>query len=197
MRSATLPAPAIGRHFARFCEHLHGRARRRRQHRGAGHVRPPALRSGRRHRLPGAPGDRGIGHRRRSPRSSPTSRCVRPSSPTRTTPSWPSTGSATGSRSAARPFPDLGRDGDLVELPFWHLAEERRAVWARRGETIEVARGRRDVMSLPPIRRAAAEAAAASALDDRAEGGHADAVQPACSWRTCSSTASAAPATTW
>lgn len=41
----------------------------------------------------------------------------------------------TGTRSAAQPFPDLRVEGDLVELPFWHLAEGgRRPVWARTGD---------------------------------------------------------------
>lgn len=38
----------------------------------------------------------------------------------------------TGTRSAAQPFPDLRIDGDLVELPLWWVAGGRRqAVWAR------------------------------------------------------------------
>lgn len=42
----------------------------------------------------------------------------------------------TGTRSAAQPFPDLGVDGDLVELPVWHLAGGSRAtVWARTGDS--------------------------------------------------------------
>jgi len=40
----------------------------------------------------------------------------------------------TGTRGAAQPFPDLRREGDLVELPLWHLADgARHSVWARTG----------------------------------------------------------------
>ncbi len=40
----------------------------------------------------------------------------------------------TGTRSAAQPFPDLRVEGGLVELPFWLLdGERRRTVWARPG----------------------------------------------------------------
>jgi len=40
----------------------------------------------------------------------------------------------TGTRSAAQPFPDLQVEGEMVELPFWHLAGGSRAtVWARTG----------------------------------------------------------------
>ncbi|HEY5548919.1 MAG TPA: hypothetical protein VIL17_04935 [Coriobacteriia bacterium] len=41
----------------------------------------------------------------------------------------------TGTRSAAQPFPDLQSDGDLVELPFWLLDSGRRTVWARVGDS--------------------------------------------------------------
>ena len=37
--------------------------------------------------------------------------------------------------SAAQPFPDLRVEGDLIELPFWHLADGRRTVWARTGSS--------------------------------------------------------------
>jgi hypothetical protein len=40
----------------------------------------------------------------------------------------------TGTRSAAQPFPDLRVQGELVELPFWHLAGGRKTLWARTGE---------------------------------------------------------------
>ncbi len=40
----------------------------------------------------------------------------------------------TGVRTAAQPFPDLKSDGDLVELPMWDLRKGRRAaMWARTG----------------------------------------------------------------
>lgn len=39
-----------------------------------------------------------------------------------------------GLRSAAQPFPNLQREGDLVELPFWLLRDgRRRPVWAQTG----------------------------------------------------------------
>ena len=38
-----------------------------------------------------------------------------------------------GTRGAAQPFPDLAVDGDLVELPFWLLGGGRRTLWARTG----------------------------------------------------------------
>jgi len=40
----------------------------------------------------------------------------------------------TGTRSAAQPFPDLASEGDLVELPLWRLDGGRRTVWARVGD---------------------------------------------------------------
>jgi hypothetical protein len=40
----------------------------------------------------------------------------------------------TATRNAAQPFPDLELSGELVELPFWHLAGGRRTLWARTGE---------------------------------------------------------------
>jgi hypothetical protein len=40
----------------------------------------------------------------------------------------------TGTRNPAQPFPDLRIEGDLVELPVWHLAGGRRTVWARTGD---------------------------------------------------------------
>ncbi len=40
----------------------------------------------------------------------------------------------TGTRSSAQPFPDLGLAGELVELPLWLIADDRRrTVWARTG----------------------------------------------------------------
>ena len=39
----------------------------------------------------------------------------------------------TGTRGAAQPFPDLDVEGDLVELPLWLLGGGRRTVWARAG----------------------------------------------------------------
>ncbi len=41
----------------------------------------------------------------------------------------------TGTRSLAQPFPDLRVEGDLLELPLWDLSDRgRRTVWTRAGE---------------------------------------------------------------
>jgi hypothetical protein len=40
----------------------------------------------------------------------------------------------TGTRSAAQPFPDLAVEGELVELPLWQIDGARRTVWVRTGE---------------------------------------------------------------
>jgi hypothetical protein len=42
--------------------------------------------------------------------------------------------SRTATRSAAQPFPDLVVSPEAVELPFWHLGDARRTVWARSGD---------------------------------------------------------------
>jgi hypothetical protein len=48
----------------------------------------------------------------------------------------------TSTRSAAQPFPDVRREGDLVELPFWWLDDGRRhSVWARLGRPALVVDG--------------------------------------------------------
>lgn len=44
----------------------------------------------------------------------------------------------TGLRSAAQPFPDLRTEGDLVELPFWHLGDGRQTIWARTGDAAAI-----------------------------------------------------------
>lgn len=42
-------------------------------------------------------------------------------------------------RGSARPFPDLRVENGLVELPFWHIADGRReSVWARPGAVVEL-----------------------------------------------------------
>ncbi len=42
----------------------------------------------------------------------------------------------TGIRSAARPFPDLGIEGDMIETPFWAIVEgQRTAVWLRESDS--------------------------------------------------------------
>jgi hypothetical protein len=45
-------------------------------------------------------------------------------------------------RSAAQPLPDLARDGDLLEIPFWHLtAQGRSTLWVRPGRRPELFAG--------------------------------------------------------
>lgn len=68
--------------------------------------------------------------------------------------------SRTGARSAARPFPDLGRDGGLVEAPFWYLGERREAVHVRAGAATEVVVAGKTVAVLPAEGAGAADALA-------------------------------------
>ncbi len=67
-------------------------------------------------------------------------------------------------RGKARPFPDLGREAGLVELPFWHVAHERRAVWARLGDRVDVLAGGDVLLTLPTDPREAARAVAEASL---------------------------------
>jgi hypothetical protein len=68
-------------------------------------------------------------------------------------------------RSKARPFPDLRRDGDMQEVPFWHLGGTRGSVWARRiGEAVEVLASGETIATLPLDPRQAAVATAAADL---------------------------------
>jgi hypothetical protein len=69
----------------------------------------------------------------------------------------------TGVRSAAQPFPDLRVDGDLVELPLWHLGEGRTTVWVRAVEHPEVVVGHETLAVLDAC-DTAADVLAASAL---------------------------------
>jgi hypothetical protein len=69
----------------------------------------------------------------------------------------------TGTRSAAQPFPDLRFDGDLVELPFWHLGPGRSTVWARAGTSRALVVDGEDVCELESC-DTAHEAVAASPL---------------------------------
>lgn len=67
-------------------------------------------------------------------------------------------------RSKARPFPDLRRDGDLVELPFWQVGRRRRALWARTGERPAIFADGEMLLELPRDPAAAAEAVASAGL---------------------------------
>lgn len=67
-------------------------------------------------------------------------------------------------RSKARPFPDLRRDGDRIELPFWELGRTRRAVWARTGPRPALTANGDVLLELPNDPREAAEAIAAADL---------------------------------
>jgi hypothetical protein len=95
----------------------------------------------------------------------------------------------TGTRSPAQPFPDLRVEGDLVELPFWHLGAGRTTVWARVGGSPALVVDGEVLCELADC-ESAHEAVFASALAP------APPCTPGCSSRTCSSTASAEAATT-
>jgi hypothetical protein len=69
----------------------------------------------------------------------------------------------TGTRTAAQPFPDLRSDGDLVELPLWHLGGGRTTVWVRAGARPEIVVGGETLVSLDSC-DSAAEAIARSSL---------------------------------
>lgn len=62
-------------------------------------------------------------------------------------------------RSPAQPLPDLGREGGCYELPFWHLAgAERREVWAEAGDPL-LLRADGEVLARLPREPAAASRA--------------------------------------
>jgi hypothetical protein len=67
-------------------------------------------------------------------------------------------------RSKARPFPDLARDGAMLELPFWHLGKVRRSVWVRLDDEPTLVADGQDLVTLPSDPRAAAEELAAAGL---------------------------------
>lgn len=69
----------------------------------------------------------------------------------------------TGTRNPAQPFPDLRIEGDLVELPVWHLAGGRRTVWARTGDSAALVVDGETMCELPECATAPA-AVLASAL---------------------------------
>ncbi len=131
---ATLPAPALGHHFARFCDELRG---------AAGDARNAA--------------ELVTFARRRYEASAGTDYLELPVSSMAGSEAFAAFAThlaldaaafadaynaalaayreRTGTRSAAQPFPDLQRDGELVELPLWLLDGHRRTVWARGGAT--------------------------------------------------------------
>jgi len=66
----------------------------------------------------------------------------------------------TKTRSVAQPFPNLGIEGDRVELPLWHLARDRReTLWVERlsGGGARLVSAGEVVMELPPSAQAAAD----------------------------------------
>jgi hypothetical protein len=69
-----------------------------------------------------------------------------------------------GLRSKARPFPDLRREGDLVELPFWHIGRHRRALWARIGEHPAVVVDGETLLELPADAEQSVEAFLAAGI---------------------------------
>jgi len=160
---STLPAPAIRRHFARFCEHLRGArddARdlaelvtfaRRRYEASAGttYLELPVTAQSRTPAFAAFFADIALRAEEFADVHNAELSDYR---------------SRNRLRSKARPFPDLQRGGDRVELPFWHVGRVRRAVWARLGEQVEVLADGEVLLSLPRDPAAAAEAAAAARL---------------------------------
>jgi hypothetical protein len=67
-------------------------------------------------------------------------------------------------RSKARPFPDLRRDGELVELPFWQVGRKRRSLWARTGSRPAVSVDGEVLLELPRDPAEASEAVASADL---------------------------------
>jgi hypothetical protein len=68
-------------------------------------------------------------------------------------------------RSLAQPFPDLARDGDLIELPFWTLVNgTRKSVWARSSDVVEIRVEDQVFVRLPRDPEAAAAALEAAPM---------------------------------
>jgi hypothetical protein len=130
---ATLPSPALAHHFATFCEALRGAARdadnvaelvtfaRRRYEASAGtdYLELPVTSM-----AASRPFATLIAHLARHA----------PAFATVYNAALADHRARKGLRSAAQPFPDLRVEGDRVELPFWHLGDGRRTVWARTGD---------------------------------------------------------------
>ncbi|HEX9094231.1 MAG TPA: hypothetical protein VF902_09635 [Coriobacteriia bacterium] len=144
----TLSAPAIGHHFAGFCEHLRSAA--------ADALDIAELVTFARRRYEAAAG---TDYMELPVTSMSGSRAFATflAHVARDAPSFARAHNAalaafrerTGTRSMAQPFPDLRIEGDLVELPFWHLGSGRRTVWARTGATVALVVDGQDVCELP------------------------------------------------
>jgi hypothetical protein len=134
-RLETLPAPAIGRHFARFCDCLRSAlpasadlaelvtfARRRFEApAGTDYLELPVTLMARSRAFATFIAHLALDARAFVGAYNSALRDYR---------------ERTGTRSAAQPFPDLETDGDLVELPLWLVGDRRRTVWARTGERL-------------------------------------------------------------
>jgi hypothetical protein len=130
---STLPAPAIGRHFARFCECLRtalSEARdiaelvtfaRRRFEASAGtdYLELPVTVVARSRAFATFAAHLALDARAFAEAYNAALAEYR---------------ERTGTRTAVQPFPDLAIEGDLVELPLWLVGDRRRTVWARTGE---------------------------------------------------------------
>jgi hypothetical protein len=129
---ATLPAPAIGHHFARFCDELDSSApdarnlaelvtmarRRYEASAGTGYLELPVTSLARSRAFAVFASDMAIDAERFASVYNGALASHR---------------ERTGVRNAAQPFPDLGAEGGRIELPLWVLDRGRRTVWVRTG----------------------------------------------------------------
>lgn len=64
-------------------------------------------------------------------------------------------------KSARHPIPDLDRQGDWLEAPFWiwsaHQPQRQRLYVRRQGETLQLGTGTRTCVTLPPSKKSAAQ----------------------------------------
>jgi hypothetical protein len=129
---ATLPAPAISHHFARFCDELEASApaarnlaelvtmarRRYEAPAGTGYLELPVTSMSRSHAFATFVVDLALDAERFAGVYNRALTSYR---------------ERTGTRSAAQPFPDLGVEPGRVEMPLWVLDRGRRTVWVRTG----------------------------------------------------------------
>jgi hypothetical protein len=154
----TLPAPAIGRHFDRYCECLSDAAMR------AGDMAGAIVLSRRLYEAPSSTGYLEMKATRLSRTRSFGRFAVHIIQDAEGfarayNDALAGFRAATGSRSAAQPFPDLSVESDLVELPFWAVGGERTPMFARRvAGGVEVFAGSEPLGVLPPDADAAIDA---------------------------------------
>lgn len=156
---ASLPAPAVRRHFATFCEHLKGAAgqadniaelvtfARRRYEASAGtdYLEVPVTGIARTASFLRFVADIALSAERFAAAYNAELAEYR---------------ALTKTRSAAQPFPDLGMSEGAVELPMWHLGPQgRAALWARAVDGgVELVADGATVVQLPADPDAAVEA---------------------------------------